>query len=217
MRRVLAFLVLFTAVLGAAPATGDPLRVTSGNFTIDIEGDMFSLMGSGFALQTTELLITSPKIFAPHCSQCSPGELVDWSFHTDGEQLLGSGQASIGLVNATNVAFVGALSFQAVPTPFPAAGGDQNVVFSAPFAFTGLIRGFQGGQQLFVQQFVGRGVVSVDYEPGAAPGLFTEDDDTIPYEFSATPVPEPGSVLLLSSALALVIARGRRARAGQGG
>ena len=53
-KRIL-FLLLPLALL-AQPASADPLRITSGAFLFDIEGDTFTFHGSGFALATTEVL-----------------------------------------------------------------------------------------------------------------------------------------------------------------
>lgn len=138
---------------------------------------------------------------------------MDWSFQTGGEQLLGRGNATIGGFSGSGVDFVGALSFEATPTPFPMEG-ETNVVFTAPFTFTGYIRGLTGGEQQFIQDFVGAGTVKVDYQPGAAPGLFVEDDDTILYEF-AEPIPEPGTLLLLASGLGMALTERRRRTAGR--
>jgi hypothetical protein len=219
-KRIL-FLLLSFALL-AHPASADPLRITSGAFLFDIEGDMFTFRGDGFALETTALAIYTTNVFPGRCDNApfgfcteAEGSLSDWSFRTDGEQLLGTGNAALDGVNATDVDFVGTMQVNAVPTRV-SSGGALEFTFVAPFSFNAMIRGTQGGDELFARQFTGNGQFRVRYEQVfGQPGFVMRnaDADTLFYEFSAAPVPEPGTLLLLGSGIAAAMVRRRRRRA----
>ena len=231
-KRIL-FLVLPFALL-AQPSSADPLRITSGAFVLDFEGDRFTFNGDGFALMATETGIYSTKQFVSRgqptggwpptsCYFCDEPErnLSDWSFATTGgEQLLGRGNASVGAMNATNVDFVGSMRFNAVPTRIsPSGGALEGFGVVAPFSFEATIRAIQDGEELFARQFVGSGQVAVPYEVNQLrPGfvhLNADGGDTLFYTFSAAaaPIPEPGTLLLLGSGFAAAVMRGRRRKA----
>jgi hypothetical protein len=113
MRKSFLCLLLLAFAFPARPAAADPLRITSGVFALDIEGDIFTFNGSGFSLTTTGIGIYSTKQFPGRCDASgSPfgfcaeaaGDLADWSFQTiGGEQLLGKGNVLLGGVNAADV------------------------------------------------------------------------------------------------------------------
>jgi hypothetical protein len=219
-KRIL-FLLLSFALL-AQPASADPLRITSGAFLFDIEGDTFTLNGTGFALATAEFGIYTTNIFPGRCGNApfsfceeAEGSLSDWSFRTAGEQLLGRGNAMLDGVNATNVDFVGTIRADAVPTRV-SSGGALEFEFAAPFSFEASIRGIQGGEELFARQFIGNGRFNVRYEQVTShPGFVMRnaDADTLFYTLSAAQVPEPGTLLLLGSGLAAAAVRRRRRQA----
>jgi hypothetical protein len=118
------------------------------------------------------------------------------------------------------VDFVGSMRFNAVPTHISPSGGalEGFGVTDAPFSFDAMIRGIQGGDELFARQFTGNGLFSVGYEQAfERPGfvMLNADTDTIVYGFSdsSAAIPEPGTLLLLGSGLAAVVARRRRRHA----
>jgi hypothetical protein len=215
-KRIL-FLLLPFALL-AQPGSADPLRITSGAFLFDIEGDTFTFNGNGFALATTDFGIYTTNIFPARCGNApfsfceeAEGSLSDWSFRSAGEQLLGRGSAVVDGVHATNVDFVGTVRADAVPTRV-SSGGALEFEFAAPFSFEATIRGIQSGQELFARQFIGTGQFHVRYEQVTShPGFVMRnaDADTLFYTFSA-PTPEPGTLMLLGSGLVGAAMRRRR-------
>ncbi len=229
MRNRVLFLLLLACVLSPRPASADPVRITSGVFVLDIELDIIDFNGDGFSLKTVPSLSTlvsatklftrggGPSLFAPFSLEAE-GQLIDWGFETTGgEQLLARGaDVVLGGINATNVDLVGSMRFDAVPTPLTFRGDPDFVDFEyvAPFSFDAMIRGLQGGDELFARNFIGRGRVFVNYEGTSTPGIYGFADESIRYEFdAAAPVPEPGTLVLLGSGLAGVVLRRRR---GQG-
>jgi hypothetical protein len=218
--RVLCVFLLAFALI-PRPSFADPVRVTGGVFALDIEGDMFTLNGTGFGVTTTQIGVYSTKEFPGRCDPLgsqlgfcgeAEGSLVDWSFHTTGgEQLLGRGDVVLDGTRASNVDLMGSMRFDVVPKPL-SSGGTLDFDFVSPFSFEATIRGIQNGEELFARQFAGTGRVSVNYEGTLTPGIFSAADETVEYTFAAapTPVPEPGTLVLLGSGLAAGVLRRRR-------
>jgi hypothetical protein len=167
MRKVVACLsVIWTCGFAAPLASADPVRITGGAFVIDHEGDFYFLTGEPFSI-THQPFITGlviPKILtAPSCfvpfqdEQCRTGETLNVSFTTGGDVPLGTGSATIGDTTHSDVTFRGTLDFATAPFVFGTAEPGAFVPVVTPFTFSGLFRGFDGGEELFAVPVSGRG------------------------------------------------------------
>lgn len=223
--KYLALLVAMCAAIGssARSAQADPLVVTAPSFlSFGPEDDGFRFSGSGFSFATDPFgLFSIAAIAGGGClgtsiagssTPCN-GALVDQSVHTPGEVDLGRGTASVGGRTFADVSFRGDLTFTATPALFP--GGDGGpVVMRAPFVFTGLLRGFSNGDELFVVDLTGRGFTERTFYL-ADQGYTYQLESRTGYDFDPQQnavTPEPASMLLLGSGLAIVAARRRQRR-----
>ena len=209
------------AVIGAlvafpGRAWAEPIQVTGGGFSLDFEGHILNLIGTGFAIRhapdPTNLGLFIPRLpTTGDCGACDPGDELNVSFKTPGDEYLGIGDATIGGTNFSNVTLRGTLDFQADPFTMP-VGVPDNEFFRAvsAFAFTGAIRGLSGGTELFSVALAGSGHVSTEFftfngrfvpEAGGEPLFLFEN---------VAPTPEPSTLVLVGLGLAAA-ARARRA------
>jgi PEP-CTERM motif len=204
-------------IASADPIAFDPTNViTSGRYLADPSGDVFNLVGPAIEIHQSAGFIT-PKGPAT-CEACMAGDVVNLSFrHPPFDSAgftqyveLGSGNGRIGDQTYPFLSFSGSLKFNATPFVFPDID-DPFVILDTPFTFRGWVRAgtnpgpFTGGTEFRI-----RGV-------GTARTGFIKDGDayrpsgTVSYDFE--PVPEPTSMILLSTGLsALGAARWRQRR-----
>ena len=218
MRNFLAAIALAVMVGLPAPAAADPLRVTSGQFNIDHEGDWYVYFGEGFDIRLDPGLVNYglwvEKIWGRTCfipmtdETCAVGETLDVSFTTPTDTHLGIGDATIGGSTYESVTVRGTLDFDFTPilltSDMPEFSNGRS-----PFAFSGVIRGLTNGNELFSISLFGAGRTHIPlFREGNL--VFGEEGKVI-YEFEdIAATPEPATVLLLGTGLAATIARRRR-------
>jgi hypothetical protein len=109
-----------------------------------------------------------------------------------------------------NASFVLSAPSFVLPSSGPPPG--DNISFTTPFSLGGGFRGFDGPDVILVNLAgTGRATGTLFIDLHGAPG-FTLRNPAFRYEFSAEPVPEPASLVLLSTGLAGVAMRTARRR-----
>lgn len=222
MRHVRTACLALGLVLSSTWSFADPLQIVSGAFGSGGDDTGLWAVGSNWDFATGALpLGMSPVVV---CDPCVPGTTLNLSSTvTVGDWGPGSARLPDGRSFGT-VYYSGSLNFNAgsvvVPDVPPQPEGlDYPSIVSAftSFTFTGWVSGFadpsRAGPPLFTLRLVGSGSDPVGAWAGFAnvgSGVFL---DFVDYHFDeAAPVPEPGSMLLLGSGAAWVLARRRRRR-----
>jgi PEP-CTERM motif-containing protein len=210
MPTLLRTVVVVIAVLGSAARVGaEPIRVVAGSLSIDtgdppsftlFTADGRSYVGEGFASN-----------WDPSCFyQCPAGASIALSIAPGGPD----GFGFLGRDDGVNGFPVIRFNFSApeVTLPIDITGTAHERIFHVPFTFAGQLSAFPtidlSGEPLFAAALTGRGIAKLNmFVEG---GLYTFS--SLDYDFKATdPIPEPGTMFLVSAGGALLWRCRRRA------
>lgn len=196
-------------------ASADPIEITSGFASVSrLRGPTYNLVGLDFVATggAGEQGATGPEL----CTPCLAGEIIPLNSAYAGRSL-GLGTAIVNGRVFPNLIFSGNFEFTGDPLVIP--DNTSNVVLIAPFTFSGFLSGCLHSDPfcqtpVFTTELTGSGVSRIEL-------MFFLDSQARPFfEFVRVthvfgPVPEPTSILLLTSGLAAIgAAKLKRRRSG---
>lgn len=208
----------------ANPAGADPVALRAGFVTFTDEPGAFAFTGPGVDIEGEWFPIALSGIsWFDRCypSLCSPGARVDFGTTTYAVRPDDTGSSGRGTIDGTtyDVLFFDAqLTFHGPEVVAPAGQPEGPLVASGPFEFEGRIQAYSDAlttrPPVFAGTFRGSGLADVffGFERATPPGYLLTD---LVYRFDQpTPIPEPSTLVLLSTALAAggVGLRRRRSR-----
>lgn len=214
MYKTLIGLSVFLMLVITPSVKADPIVITGGSLTVigtfgfpnyTLTGQNFSVTATGNDLGNT-----------PSCIPCPSGTPISLSSFLAGSTL-GGGTATINGVTFSNVFFIGQFSLAAGGVELPA--GLTEVTVTVPFSFSGFLIGCDDTlncsaiNQLFETELVGQGTATAIFDLGFPfNGITLYHFQSVTYQFESvgTGIPEPMTILLLTSGLIGVGARGFR-------
>ena len=206
--------VTLIGCFGVTPASADTITITSGQVQATLARGSFSVTGDSL-FAAAGLPDGWSSTVALNCSPCTANPPVALSFSSTCVSCASSGSSNDmlgGIVYPGSTTFYTNFDFRG-PTFSSSQLSADHLTFAAPFTMTGSLAAFTSlsdpNPPFYMTDLVGSGTATISFV--AVPGGFF-DARNITYDFAAgaSPTPEPGSLLLLGSAAALLWRRARR-------
>ncbi len=215
-KRLLWCCAMVALALGVRPAFADPVVVQSGNYTVDEDGQFFTLAGDGFDISGLIFHPTDTSIYYGPFQSCEPsctiGGPIDSSSHVSGNLgFTNNGATFAGTTYAGPVYYSGDFSFTG-PTVAAIAGPGQGL--TPPVTFSGQLSAFsdssETGTPLFQTNLSGSGRSAFGYLQDSTGNLHNVPSLIYTFSSSPSPTPEPASLLLLGAGLLGAVVMRRR-------
>jgi hypothetical protein len=210
---VLSAVLTFAAVPGRAAA--DPIQIEEGRLDMVGLGGTVSLAAAGFAF--TGGVVVTGGVFGPwtSCLPCNPGDSISLGAFWGGNDLHGT-----AIFNGVTYEQVGSLmpgrAFGSVTftgSSLIAPGAGLTATVTGPFTFQGeFFFPATGGFPSSSASLLGSGTATIQLARSVEDIGWAYRAAVYEFDQGPAPIPEPGTWLLVSSALAGLAARRRRMR-----
>lgn len=207
--------------LVAGPAaSADPITVTSGHVTAQMNGGTFTLSGDGFSLTGAPPFGYESGIW--ECTPCRASDRLNLSLSSTTSGTFDDLPGEFNHVQYDRTYLAGHLAFTARDMTSAILHSGQTSI-SMPFTFSGELANFDsfaaratpGSQPLFIAAFTGSGIATAHFRgPISDPAGDLFFADNITYDFAQSPsaTPEPASLLLLGTGVMGLLVRRRSRR-----